>query len=346
MFTSWLPTQHGMRAQLRPDDGALGRSLRILQAISDVNCGERFSTACELCPGDDGARQCRGDCSWDAMRVGPGSSQGDPRCYRTTDDSDADSYDAETQLFISIGLALGMVVLIIVCCVAFHSAEEDNVPAAVGLAGMEAGRPAPQARSLELTAVSLAPNAANVLQGARVPSVDSTPALVPSPGIDAAAQQHRAAPPQQPMYAEWQRMYNVVKSSCMFGDALDFVEANPSTVNNRQGGPSVDSVNGSGWTLLHQAAYWKLTRALVERLAACGADPLIVGRDGCTAVEVSTQTESAESRQAWRTMMCEVFGLPAPAVATAAAEGAEEQEEGEQEAEPAADGGGGGGPAP
>lgn len=304
------------------DKPALGRAVRMLQS-AHVNCGERFSTDCELCPDSAGARQCRGDCTWDAIRVDPSVHEGDPRCYRTLDgDPAAETFDPDTQLFISIGVGLGMVVLIIVCCVYLDSMDvaPENAPAAEP--------PTPEARVQPATApVATAPHqASDVVVSTRVPSADqgtSVDLVPPARGGAAVAETAagadaptlRSLAPQQPMYAQWQQMYNVVKSTCMFGDTLDFVEANPSTVNNRQGGPALDSMSGSGWALLHQAAYWRLTRGLLERFAACGADPLLVGRDGCAPAEVSNPDESAEMRHAWRVMMCEVFNLPPPPAA-------------------------------
>ena len=50
-----------------------------------------------------------------------------------------------------------------------------------------------------------------------------------------------------------------VKMECDFEACLAFVDTNPSCVNNRSGGPT-------GWTLLHQAAYWCAPKEMLERL--------------------------------------------------------------------------------
>ena len=53
------------------------------------------------------------------------------------------------------------------------------------------------------------------------------------------------------------------KNSSDFDEALEFVEAHPECVNNR-------AYSFTGWTLLHQAAFWCADEGVLRRLhAAC-----------------------------------------------------------------------------
>lgn len=120
---------------------------------------------------------------------------------------------------------------------------------------------------------------------------------------------------------EWNPHYEKVKTMCMFGDALDWIEQHPEAVNYRSGGPT-------GWTLLHQAAYWKIPQGLLERIRDAGgggiAQPLLLAQnyqqmqDGygtVTPLEITGDKEgdhaSKEKRKAWRKMYAQVFGLGA-----------------------------------
>ena len=97
---------------------------------------------------------------------------------------------------------------------------------------------------------------------ATAPAVVAATAVAPAPAPRAVARQ-RAEPGlveqamKQPHYSEWVLQYDAVKKSCLFGQAVEWAEVHPAAVNNRKGG-------ASGWTLLHQAAYWRLSRPLLQ----------------------------------------------------------------------------------
>jgi hypothetical protein len=151
-----------------------------------------------------------------------------------------------------------------------------------------------------------------------------------APSAGAAAGGDDGVHEQQPYYAAWARCYNDTRGG-LFGDAISFVEENHDSVNNRKtesGGAGLEC-GGSGWTLLHQAAYWQLPRAMLERLAAVGADGLLADWDGLTPLDITAQgeQEGVQSRLEWRRMYRQVFQMPVeppPAVETAdAAEAAD-----------------------
>ena len=125
---------------------------------------------------------------------------------------------------------------------------------------------------------------------------------------------------KQPHYAAWVRCYNATRNG-MFGDAVSFVEENHACANNRktQSGGAGPECGGSGWTLLHQAAYWQLPRGLLERLAASGADGLVCDWQGRTPLEITAdgEREGLESRLEWQCMYREVFQIPPPGLAAA-----------------------------
>lgn len=134
----------------------------------------------------------------------------------------------------------------------------------------------------------------------------------PAAAADGTGSAH--APRQQPHYLAWVRHYNGTRHG-MFGDAVDFVEANPGCANNRK---TLNGLNlgpesgGSGWTLLHQAAYWQLPRGLLERLAAAGADGLLADWTGLTPLEITAEEEppALQSRLDWCRIYREVFAIP------------------------------------
>ena len=110
-----------------------------------------------------------------------------------------------------------------------------------------------------------------------------------------------------------------------FDEAVEFVEAHPECVNNRAHGES-------GWTLLHQAAFWTADAQILSRLRAAGAQPELVGQTGAQLVKgedgdtpmgiTNDKVETAAEREEWRVSFRAVFGL------------ADGQAEPEAEAEP------------
>ena len=76
----------------------------------------------------------------------------------------------------------------------------------------------------------------------------------------------------------------------------------------------------TGWTILHQAAYWMIDQSLLERIRDTGASPLLLAQnyqqmqDGAgtfTPLEISREdiNEEEAQREAWRKMYKEVFKL-------------------------------------
>ena len=100
-----------------------------------------------------------------------------------------------------------------------------------------------------------------------------------------------------------------------FDEAVEFVEAHPECVNNREHGES-------GWTLLHQAAWSKTDAQILSRLRAAGAQPelvaknktqLVKGEDGHTPMGITNdEVETAAQREAWRVSFRAVFSLAGP----------------------------------
>ena len=100
-----------------------------------------------------------------------------------------------------------------------------------------------------------------------------------------------------------------------FDEAVEFVEAHPECVNNREHGES-------GWTLLHQAAWSKTDTQILSRLRAAGAQPelvaqnktqLVKGEDGVTPMGITNdKVETAAEREAWRQSFRAVFSLAGP----------------------------------
>ena len=98
---------------------------------------------------------------------------------------------------------------------------------------------------------------------------------------------------------------------CLFADAVDWVQAQPEARDYRSGGET-------GWTMLHQAAYWMIGRGLLERFRDAGASPLLLAQnyqqmqDGAgtfTPLEITKENEMKDDRLAWRKMYAEVFAL-------------------------------------
>ena len=141
-----------------------------------------------------------------------------------------------------------------------------------------------------------------------------------SAGTSADANAHSQ---KQPHYAAWVRCYNATRNG-MFGDAVSFVEENHACANNRktQSGGAGPECGGSGWTLLHQAAYWQIPRGMLERLAASGADGLLSDWQGRTPLEITAdgEREGLESRLDWQCMYREVFQIPPLGFAAASAD--------------------------
>ena len=156
--------------------------------------------------------------------------------------------------------------------------------------------------------------------------------LAPAPAVEEPAADQPAAVPEPepfeeqpypgPLQDDWMPRYESVKMSCLFGDALDFVEEHPECANNRAYG-------ATGWTLLHQAAYWRIGEGLLTRLRDVGAHPHLVaqtyaqvqsGAPGRTPLQVTADNDSPASRHAFRTAFCEVFGLEPPAAGAVPAE--------------------------
>ena len=135
---------------------------------------------------------------------------------------------------------------------------------------------------------------------------------------------------QQPYYAAWLRCYNNTRGG-LFGDAISSVEEHHDSVNNRktESGGAGPECGGSGWTLLHQAAYWQLPRAMLERLAAARANGFVADWNGLTPLDITAQgeQEGLQSRIEWRHMYRQVFQMPVePPPAVEAADAAESAE--------------------
>jgi serine/threonine protein kinase len=139
-----------------------------------------------------------------------------------------------------------------------------------------------------------------------------------------------AMPWPGPLQEQWDPLYERVKNQALFGTALDWIEQHPEAVNYRSGGPT-------GWTMLHQAAYWMIPKGLLKRIRGAGgaldadgnvvapgpANPLLLAQnyrqlqDGygtATPLEITAENEgvdqaSKDKRKAWREMYAEVFEL-------------------------------------
>ena len=117
-----------------------------------------------------------------------------------------------------------------------------------------------------------------------------------------------------PLQEEWKPLYERARDSCMFGDAVQFVEAHPECVNNRASGPT-------GYTLLHQMAWWRLEGGLLRRLKEAGAAHDLVaqtesqiqsGQPGCTPLDVTGDGDTPQNRAQWRKAFCDIFELDQP----------------------------------
>lgn len=131
-----------------------------------------------------------------------------------------------------------------------------------------------------------------------------------------------------PYQDEWNEVYGPVKMKCDFEKCLELIAAQPTCVNNRSGGPT-------GWTLLHQAAYWMAPREILQALHQAGASPELEGQTlkqlqqdaGCVTPllvtaehdddeeeedEEDQHTPGTTKREAWRILYRDVFGLPQP----------------------------------
>ena len=114
-----------------------------------------------------------------------------------------------------------------------------------------------------------------------------------------------------PLQEDWNPLYERVKTMCLFGDALDWLQAHPEARDYRSGGVT-------GWTMLHQAAYWMIPEKLLEQIRDTGASPLLLAQnyqqmqDGAgtfTPLEITKENETKEERKAWRETYVKVFGL-------------------------------------
>ncbi len=116
-----------------------------------------------------------------------------------------------------------------------------------------------------------------------------------------------------PLQGEWNPLYENVKNMCLFGDAVEWVEAHPEARDYRSGGVT-------GWTMLHQAAYWMIGRGLLERFRDVGASPLLLAQnyqqmqDGAgtfTPLDITKENESKDERLKWQKLYADVFALGA-----------------------------------
>ena len=128
----------------------------------------------------------------------------------------------------------------------------------------------------------------------------------------------------------------------VFDEVLKFLEANPQCANNRAYGPT-------GWTLLHQAAYWRADATVLRRMRAVGANPWLPaqnyqqikkGQLGLPPLEIPNEGDKPKDRAKWQASFLEVFG-PAPTPAASekpsTPQDAEPEPELEPEPEPAAE---------
>ncbi len=81
-------------------------------------------------------------------------------------------------------------------------------------------------------------------------------------------------------YRAWLELYRAAKqSSRAFPGILEYLDEHPRLIN-------YSKQPGSGWTLLHQAAYWNVSRTLFIKFRELGADGSILDAAGLTAADV------------------------------------------------------------
>lgn len=100
-----------------------------------------------------------------------------------------------------------------------------------------------------------------------------------------------------PSYREWFQLYEQVKNSANFGDAIDFCRRNPGSMNNRK-----NTVRGN--SLLHQAGYWGATNVL-HAFKGLGADPTVRNFAGNTPAD---EAQSPAKKAEFETAVLEVYG--------------------------------------
>ena len=148
----------------------------------------------------------------------------------------------------------------------------------------------------------------------------------PEPDLERSAPSPAPAPPPAeapwpgPLQDEWQALYAKVRDENDWAASLAFLEAHPECANNRTGGPT-------GWTLLHQAAYWCAPRETLQALRTVGAvgaqkaqsyKQLQEGVEGRTPCQIEVRDEAAQERETWRALYSDIFGVDLePAVARA-----------------------------
>lgn len=98
-------------------------------------------------------------------------------------------------------------------------------------------------------------------------------------------------------YVEWLEVYETVKKTCDFNQAIQFLQQHPGTANNRK-----DSLQGN--TLLHQAAYWGVGKSIISLLKEHGADPNLRNYDGNTPLDMARP----EKREMIQALLLEVYG--------------------------------------
>lgn len=101
-------------------------------------------------------------------------------------------------------------------------------------------------------------------------------------------------PPQQifPLYDEWLLLYNGVRDTCNWPEAIKFVMAHPETVNNR-------NRDSRGFALLHQGAFWGIDMSIVQQFKDLGADPMLrVYEQNFTPAEKAQAEAAAGGRRA------------------------------------------------
>ena len=168
-------------------------------------------------------------------------------------------------------------------------------------------------RSTEISRLRRVGGEASEPQPAPAPSAEEA---VPPELARSAPSPAPAPPPAEaawpgPLQDEWQALYAKVRDENDWAASLAFLEAHPECANNRTGGPT-------GWTLLHQAAYWCAPRETLQALRTAGAvgaqkaqsyNQLQEGVEGRTPCQIVVRDEAAQERETWRALYSEIFGV-------------------------------------
>jgi hypothetical protein len=102
------------------------------------------------------------------------------------------------------------------------------------------------------------------------------------------------------LYLAWFSVYCSVKASPLaFTRCIEFVRDNPETINWQS--------KKSGWTLLHQAAYWQVDRGVLQQLFDLKADRFIADKHGIRPADVAPRS-AAVTAEPYGDVIRAVFG--------------------------------------